>query len=270
MKHLVLPLLFFFILAAMIFGPMTSYADDAEARRIMQQVEDRDDGDNQENDMIMVLIDKNGYKRVRKIHTFTKDFGEDTHRIMFFLHPPDVKDTGFLTYDYDDPDKDDDQWLYLPALRKVKRIATDDKSSSFMGSDLNYADMTSRDLEDYDFTLLKETEDRGHKVWLIQAMPRRSEVIDETGYEKSIVFVRQDNYYVVRAVHWVRDGGYLKYFDVKNLERIDGIWVATETHVTKKKGKITEHQTVLQLENVVFRDKMNKNIFTVRRLEKGM
>lgn len=260
-----------FCLAAMLALPFSAPAeDDPEARSIMQKVEDREDGDNQENDMLMVLIDKNGDERVRKIHTFTKDFGEDTYKMMFFLHPPDVKDTGFLTYDYDDPDKDDDQWLYLPALRKTKRIATDDKSSSFMGSDLNYSDMTSRDLEDYDFTLVKEMEDRGHPVWLIQALPRSEEVIDETGYEKSLVFVRKDNYYVVRAVHWVRDGGYLKYVDVKTLEQIDGIWVATETHVAKKKGKVTEHETVLKLTNVVFKEEMDEDIFTVRRLEKGM
>ncbi|MCI5162689.1 MAG: outer membrane lipoprotein-sorting protein, partial [Candidatus Electrothrix sp. AX5] len=103
-----------------------------------------------------------------------------------------------------------------------------------------------------------------------QALPRRPEVIDETGYEKSIVFIRQDNYYVVKAVHWVRDGGYLKYFDVKKLEQINGIWIATETHVTKKKGKAVEHKTVLKLDNVVFKKEMDKDIFTVRRLEKGL
>jgi hypothetical protein len=261
----------FFFLMSVLFSPFPALAkDDPEARRIMQQVEDRDEGDNRENDMIMVLIDKNGKERIKKIHTFTKDFGVDTHRIMFFFHPPDIKDTGFLTYDYDDSDKDDDQWIYLPALRKTKRIATDDKSSSFMGSDLNYSDMTSRDLEDYDLTLLKEAEDRGHKVWIIQSVPRSPQVIDETGYEKSIVYVRQDNFYVVKAVHWVRDGGYLKYFDVKKLEQIDGIWVATDTLVTKKKGKKTVHKTILKLENVVFKDEINKDIFTVRRVEKGM
>lgn len=244
-------------------------ADDPKAREIMQQVEDRDDGDNRVNDMLMVLIDKNGDKRVRKIHTLTKDFGPDTHRIMFFLHPPEVEDTGFLTYDYDDPDKDDDQWLYLPALHKTKRIATDDKSSSFMGSDLNYADMTSRDLEDYDYTLVKEMDDRGHRVWLIQALPRTPEVIDETGYEKSLLLVRQDNFVVVRAVHWVRDGGYLKYFDVRTLEKIEGIWVGTELLVTKKKGKATVHSTILRLENLSFDNDLEPGDFTVRRLEKG-
>ncbi len=259
-----------FATVAAILTPLSARADDPRAREIMQRVEDREDGDNRVNDMLMILIDKNGDERIRKIHTFTKDFGEDTHRIMFFLHPPDVKDTGFLTYDYDDPEKDDDQWLYLPALRKTKRIATDDKSSSFMGSDLNYADMTSRDLEDYDFKLMKEMEVAGHKVWLIESLPRSGEVIDETGYEKSILFVRRDNHYVVRAVHWVRDGGYLKYFDVKDLKQIDGIWTGLETHVTKKKGKVTEHKTILKLENVAYNQDLDEDLFTVRRLEKGM
>ena len=108
------------------------YADDAKAREIMEKVDARDDGDNGTSEMEMTLIDKNNKKRVRKIRSFTKDFGEDTYRIMFFLHPADVKDTGFLTYDYDDYNKDDDQWLYLPALKKTKRIASDDKTSAFM------------------------------------------------------------------------------------------------------------------------------------------
>ena len=138
-------------------------ADDPKARRIMQKVEDRDDGDNSTSDMEMILIDKNKKKRIRKIKVYTKDKGKDTLRLMFFQYPADVKDTGFLTYDYDNPDKDDDQWLYLPALRKTKRIASSDKSGSFMGSDLNYSDMTKRNLEDYDFTLMKEMEVRGKK-----------------------------------------------------------------------------------------------------------
>ena len=74
-------------------------------------------------------------------------------------------DTGFLTYDYDDPVRDDDQWLYLPALKKTKRIATGDKSGSFMGSDFSYADLTSRELDRYDFRLMKQAEVNGVAVW---------------------------------------------------------------------------------------------------------
>ena len=250
--------------------PSLGWCDDSVARAIMEKVDARDDGDNQTSDMEMILIDKRGKKRVRRLGIFSKDKGEDTLRLMFFLEPADVKDTSFLTWDYDDPAKDDDQWLYLPALRKTKRIASSDKDGSFMGSDLNYSDMTDRNLEDYDFTLKKEMEVNGVKTWLIESIPRTKKVIKETGYKKSLIFVRQDNYFVIRAVNWVKDGGYLKYMDVRTLQQIDGIWVAGETHVTKKKGKKFTHKTILKLENVKFNQKLTYDLFTVRRMEKGL
>jgi hypothetical protein len=258
------------LLTAMIFNALPAAADDPEARAIMEKVDARDDGDNQTSDMEMILIDKNKKQRIRKIASFSKDKGEDTLKLMFFLEPADVKDTAFLTYDYDDSDKDDDQWLYLPALRKTKRIASSNKSGSFMGSDLNYSDMTDRNLDDYDFTLKKEMDVNGVKTWLIESIPRSKKVIKETGYKKSLLFVRQDNYFVIRGVNWVRDGGYLKYMDVKTLEQIDGIWIATELHVTKKKGKKFVHKTVLKLNNVKFNQKLDYEMFTVRRMEKGL
>lgn len=265
---------FVFVFAAIVCTlPQNTFADDPKARAIMEKVDARDDGDNQTANMEMVLVDKKGQERVRKIHTFSKDKGKDTLKLMFFLHPADVKDTAFLTYDYDDPDKDDDQWLYLPALRKTKRIATADKSGSFMGSDLNYSDMTSLDLEDYDYSFYekgKESEVRGKKVYVIWSVPRSKKVIDETGYEKSLVFVRPDIDMVVRGIRWVKDGGYLKYIDVKNLEKIDDIWVATETLVTKKKGKTTVHKTILTLNDVKFNQNLDDDLFTIRRMEKGL
>jgi len=250
-----------------------SAVDDPQARAIMERVDARDDGDNQTAAMQMILIDKRGKERIRKIATFKKDRGDDTRRLMFFIHPADVKDTAFLTYDYDRSRKDDDQWLYLPALRKTKRIATSDKSGSFMGSDLNYSDMTSRDLEDYDYSFYEkgqQSEVRGKKVWVIWSIPRSKDVIDETGYEKSLLFVRPDINMVVRAINWVKDGGYLKYVDMRKLEEIDGIWVATDTLVTKKKGKATVHKTILTLDDVRFNQDLKEDLFTIRRMEKGL
>jgi len=247
-----------------------SFADDKKAREIMQKVDDRDDGDNQTSNMVMTLIDKNDKERIRKLSTFSKDKGEDTLRLMFFLYPADVKDTSFLTWDYDDSDTDDDQWLYLPALKKTKRIASSDKSDSFMGSDLNYSDMTSRDLEDYDFFLKKEIQVRGKDAWVIESVPRSKDIIDETGYMKSLLIVQKETYFIVRAVNWEKTGGYVKYTDVVNLEQIDGIWVGTQMHVAKKKGKQTVHKTVLKFDNVKFNQGLEEDIFTVRRMEKGL
>jgi outer membrane lipoprotein-sorting protein len=236
----------------------------------MEQVDARDDGNNSFSDMRMVLIDKGGKKRVRKIRAFGKDKGEDSLRLMFFIDPADVEDTAFLTYDYDQSEKDDDQWMYLPALRKTKRIATSDQSGSFMGSDFTYSDMTKWELDDYDYTLLKEVKVRNSEAWLIQALPRKKEVIDRTGYTKSVLYVRKDNPMVIRGVHWVKKANRLKYMDVKKLEVIDGIWVATEIHMTTKQGKSTLHRTILTFENVKFNQGLEEDFFTIRTMEKGL
>jgi hypothetical protein len=252
-----------------LFATQSAFAA-MSAREIMQAVDDRDDGDNRVADMKMVLIDKNGDKRIRTIRTFDKDKGEDKQRIMFFTSPADVEDTAFLTYDYDAYEKDDDQWLYLPALRKTKRIASSDKSGSFMGSDFNYADMTRKNLDAYDFKILKESEVRGANTWLIEAVPKTREEIEETGYEKSVVFVRQDNFVVVRAVHWVAEGNKLKYQDVSGLEEIDDVWTITEMSMTTKQGKTTLHKTELYFDNVKYDQDLSEQMFSVRRLEKGL
>ena len=256
-------------MAAMMLTGMGAYADDAKARGIMEKVDARDDGKTIEQDMLMVLIDKNGKKRTRDLKSYSKDFGADEHRILFFKSPADVKNTAFLTYDYDDPNKDDYQWLYLPALKKVKRIPTADKSGSFMGSDFSYFDMTDRDLEDYDFKLLKETKVRGKDAWVIQATPRNKKVIKESGYVKSIGIVRKDNDMVVRSINFMKNGK-RKYLDVKKLHQQNGIWVPDEMTMTTKKGKQTIHKTILKFNHIKVNKPLSDDLFTTRRLEKGI
>jgi hypothetical protein len=237
----------------------------------MQKVNDRDDGDRSISEMEMILIDKNGKQRVRKIKTYGREQGQQTQSLMFFLTPADVKNTGFLTYDYDESGKDDDQWLYLPALRKTKRIASGDKSGSFMGTDLNYSDMTSPDIDLYKYTLMKETKVRGQKVWQIKSVPKTKAEAEKSGYSKSVIWIRQDNYMMTRAVRWVYNKNRNKYFDAKKIEKADGIWIATELHVTTKSGKKTLHKTILLQKNIHFNQaEVNEGMFTVRRLEKGL
>jgi hypothetical protein len=84
-----------------------------------------------------------------------------------------------------------------------------------------------------------------------------------------VSFVRKDNYVVVRSVHWVKKGDRLKYFEVKKLEQIDGIWVPTEMHMSTRKGEEILHRTVLSAKNVKFGQPLAEDFFTVRQLEKG-
>ena len=240
-----------------------------EARDIAVKVDNRDDGQSMIQDMTMTLIDKNGKKRVRTIKTFGKDFGKDEQRIMFFKAPADVKDTSFLTYDYDDNSRDDDQWLYLPALKKVKRIPTSDKSSSFMGSDFSYYDMTNRDVDDFSYKILKHVKVRGKDTIMIESTPKSQSVIDESGYTKTIGLIREDINMVVRSIGFLKNGK-KKYLDVTRMHEQDGIWVIDEMTMTTKKGKNTLHKTILNFDNIQVNPAIEDAMFSTRRLEKGL
>ena len=251
-------------------GPKTAHADDPKARAIMQNVEDRDDGDNRTNDMKMELIDREENVRKKRFKIFTRDYGKDTKQIMFIESPANVRNTGFLTFDYGDENRDDDQWLYLPALGKPKRIAAGDKDGSFMGSDLNYSDMTSRNLMDYDYRIVKEMTLKGARVWLIESIPRSEDVMDETGYKKSILAVRQDNYVVTKIKAWTAQGGYVKVIDFDRLTQIEGIWVPLEIRVVKRLGQTVRHKTRITLSDVKFNRALPDDLFTLRRLARGL
>lgn len=255
-----------------LLSPFALSADTLTAEQIMKKVYDRDDGDNAVMEMEMTLIDRQGQERVRTVTSYRRDTGKDQQdhqSILFFLTPADVKDTGFLTYDYDDPNKDDDQWLYLPALKKTKRIASSDKSASFMGTDFTYADMTERDIENYHYTLLKEEVVNGSPTWVIEAVPTNDKEKEETGYTKSVLFVRQDNFVVIRGINWLEKGGKLKYLEIKKLEQIDGIWMGTETTMTTRKDKEMLHQTILKSRNIKFNQPQSDDFYTTRQLEHG-
>jgi len=240
------------------------------AEEIAHKVHDRDDGDNSISKMKMTLIDKNGKKRVRNLKTFTKDKGIDKLKLMFFLTPADVKDTAFLTYDYDDSSKDDDQWLYLPELQKVKRIASSDKSSAFMGSDFTYSDMTSRNVEDYTYKIMKEPKVNGAKTWQLMVVPKTDKVVEETGYTKSIMFVRQDSFVIVQALHYIKLGKKLKYMKVTGLKEIEGVWTTTKMQMVTKKGKKTLHKTVFEFSDIKYNQNLEESFFTTRTIQKGL
>ncbi|MDP2809236.1 MAG: outer membrane lipoprotein-sorting protein [Rhodocyclaceae bacterium] len=153
--------------------------------------------------VMMKLINKDGQERVREMTMLRKNAGEsggDQKYFMVFFQPADVKDMSFMTYKY--PAKDDDRWMFIPAINMVKRIAAQDKRSSFVGSDFTYEDVSGRDLEDdthtverdekvgsRDCTVVKSTPkgadaDFGHKLtWVDKAtfLPVKEEQIDKKG-----------------------------------------------------------------------------------------
>jgi hypothetical protein len=244
------------------------------AAQVIKEWDTREDGDTVTSDTLMVLINKANNKRVRNIKNIRKDFGPDSKGIIFFTSPADVRNTAYMSFDWDDPSKEDDSWLYLPALQKVKRVAAGDKSGSFMGSDFTYSDINGMEIENWDYTFARENamfED--HEVWIIKGLPKPSakkKVLEETGYLKSLMWIRKDNFMLVKGKYWVKEGKKIKFFKAEDIKKVDNIWTAhTLTMVTTVKGKV-EHSSVLKFSNVAYNVPVDDDAFTTRMMERGL
>lgn len=139
--------------------------------------------------------------------------------ITFFESPPDVKGTGFLSWSYVDEDKDDDQWLYLPALRKVRRIAASNKGDSFMGSDFTYDDMGERKVEEDNHTLLKSENLKDTDCYVVESVPKKKGYI----YSKKITWVYKANLIPIKVDYYDRKGRFLKTLETE-WQKVGGIW----------------------------------------------
>ncbi|MDR0663957.1 MAG: outer membrane lipoprotein-sorting protein [Helicobacteraceae bacterium] len=254
------------VLALLAVSAAILFAD--EAYEIMKKVDERDKGDLMSADMRMTLIDGANRVRERVMRQFKKEDGDLTKKAIFFIEPSDVKNTGFLTFDR--KSGDDDQWLYMPSLRKTKRIARSDQSGSFMGSDFSYNDLNDRNLDDYTYVLQGEREANGAMCWTIEATPKDAKIIETTGYTKTIALVRKDNFVIVRAVNYESKRGRVKFFDAPKLEQIDGIWQPLELRMSVKQDNVVVHSTILRFENVRFNQKLDDEFFTIRGIERGL
>lgn len=241
-----------------------------EGRQIMQAVYDRGAGDNMSAEVRMILVDGNEKRTVRNLRTYRKAFGEAAFQVFFVLDPEDLKNSGLLSYDYSAPGKADDQWWYEPGQKKARRLAGAERSGSFMGSDFNFADLTRADMASFSYRLMKEREEDGTPTWQIQVLPKTREAARESGYAKSVLWVRKDNLFVVRAVRWVYNNRRIKHMRVTRLAEIDGIWMAVEKQMVTREGVRKVHSTILQFGNILFDQKLKKRLFTLRGLEKGL
>ena len=123
--------------------------------------------------VVMKLINRDGQERLRELAMLRRNSGEpggDQKFFMYFFQPADVKDMTFMTFKY--PAKDDDRWLFVPALNMVKRIAAQDKRSSFVGSDFTYEDVSGRDIEDDAHAIEREEKLGGRDCYVVKSTPR--------------------------------------------------------------------------------------------------
>lgn len=221
-------------------------------------------------DLTMTLLDRNNNQRVRSLRSLSKTFDDADRQRLFFLAPADVRGTGFLVVDYHDTERDDDQWLFLPNLNKSKRIAGSDQSGSFMGSDISYADLASRNLDDWQYELVREDQVDEAAVWIVRASAADQTVIDRTGYTESLLYVQQSNYQVIRAIHTQTGTNQRKLLNIPSWEQRDGYWIPKVMQVVSQEGGQTVHRTQLTFTNIELDIDAADGEFSVQRLEQGL
>ena len=241
------------------------------AFEIMSKVDARYTGESAVSTTRMILIDKKDRKRTREIEIFSKDYADVDKSISFFKSPGDVKGTAYMSFNWETPSKEDDSWLYLPALQKVNRIASSDRSGSFMGSDFTYTDIDGFELNDYNYELKKESDlVEGKDCWVIELTPKNKKVIDKTGYLKSLQWIRKDIFIPVKGRILVKKGKKIKLFSAKDITKINGIWTAKTLQMITTKNKKLVHKSVFQLKSIKYNTDIGDGIFTTEVMQSGL
>ena len=239
------------------------------AREIMERVTVTRKLDGSEATVKMTTFDGGGQPRERQLSMASKiyDGGQTEKRVYRFLSPADVQGTGILVFDY--ADKPDDVWIYLPALRKTRRIVSSQRAQSFMGSEFSYGDLNIPSLDDFDYTLVKEEASGGEPCYVIDLVPKSKEIADAEGYSKKTYWVSKAKMAVVRGLYYDNDGKLLKELiaqDIKLLDPKNKRYRAMHMEmVNKQNGR----KSVFETKKVAFSPSTKDDYFTTAYLERS-
>jgi len=207
-------------------------------------------------DLIMTLKNKKGKTRSSSLRSIAKDDGEK--QIIWFLSPADDKGVAFLKIEHDN--KDDEMRIWLPAFKKVRRISAKKRSNDFMGSDMSYEDMSSRQLDEYTFNIIGQEIYDSASCYLLESVPKED---IRTEYSKHITWVN-DNFLTLKEESYDKSGTLLKekFFTYTKMKDYH---ILTEIHVT---NVIKNHSTQLKFENIELDTAMSDDLFHERHLKR--
>lgn len=258
-----------FILLALMSNFLQA-ADWPSGDMIAQQVNARDEGQAVSRTVMMEMIDRRDKKRVRKTRAFRKYYGEEKRSVIFYLKPKNVKDTAFLTYDYPKVKVDDDQWLYLPAMRKVRRISASDRGDYFLGTDFTYEDIkleTKISIEDYTRKTIGEDEVDGHHCYIVESKSVDEETAKELGYGRIEQCVDNEIWMIRRSQFWDARGKQLKTLYAKDIRQVQGIWTQHRLEIENHK---TGHRTFFTFSEIDYAEGVADNVFTQNAIRRGL
>lgn len=255
------------VVCAVLGASPQAFADGLSATQIMEKnfAVSRVLGSTQ--DASFELINKEGQKRLRNTLSATKlqSNGVDVTRVVKFLSPSDVRGTATLLVEHSS--KDDDIWIYLPGLKKVRRLVSSNKKDSFVGTDFSYGDIIGHKVSDWQHQLLKEEAVDGAACYVVESVPIREDVKSSSGYSKRQSWVRKDNFVVVKSEIWDASGRPLKTLHFGDVQQIDPAHQKWQPMLLEANNTQTGHKTILRLANFKLEPGIADDLFTTRNLE---
>ncbi len=239
------------------FAAPAQSGPDAEA--IMQAVKWRDIGRDERADVVMLLKDAGVKRRERRLIRLRRTEGREQQIRIQFQFPPDVRDTAFLLHDH--ADREDDRWLYLPTLRKVKRIAGAQKYRNFLGTDFTYGELGGREPGEDTHTLEGEEMLDGKAVYKIRSVPRES----ANPYQYRISWVWEKTPVVLQEEYYDRHGRLRKRMRVLDLRPVQGIETVLKREMVDLQEK---HRTELIFSGLHYDLGLSASLFEPRSLDR--
>jgi hypothetical protein len=251
------------IISIILLSTTSLFADKAlTGMQIIENVYNRASPKAQEAVLKMSLVNKQGKERIRNIKQVSKKFSDVEKSIMFFLSPADVRNTSFMNWSYTS-NKDDDQWIYLPVVKKVKRISSDSKSDYFMGSDFTYDDLGDRHPSADTHKILKEEKFNGEDCYVIESKPKNPDYM----YSKTVTWVIKGKNIGLKKEFYDEDGKHLKTLLVEKYEKIDNYLIITKSVMKNIQKK---QKTVMSLSEIKVDKDISSNKFTERMMKRGI
>ncbi len=224
---------------------------------IAQKIDEKEKPDDMKANLTMVLTNKKGKTRTSTIRSITKD--DSKKQIIWFLAPADDKGVAFLKIEHEG--EDDEMRLWLPAFNKVRRISSKQKADSFMGSDMSYEDMTSRELDEYTYKLTGSEELNGNEYYILESIPN-PEI--ESSYSKHIAWVSKADYLVNKEESYDKTERVLKVKLIK-YKRLNGYDVLEEMYVENVQKN---HNTRLTFDQIEVDTDVSDNLFQEKNLKR--
>jgi outer membrane lipoprotein-sorting protein len=238
-------------------------ATEPTAESIMHAVYDRPQPADTSGLLTMTLVDARGRERVRSLEQRMASFGGVDKKIMEFKSPADVRGTAFMNWSYTEAGKSDDQWIYLPALKRVRRISSDGKGDAFMGSDFSYDDLAERHPSRDIHTIIGSESINGEACWIIESKAK-----DATdGYSKTISWISKERLTGFKRDFYDRKGALLKTLSVQETRIVDGYLMITRTemHNVQKNTRTRMEFADLKLDTGI-----KDELFSERTLTRGL